>query len=554
MSVNQQHKPFDANRFNSKIGPSFHVKASKRIDVVIDQPLVAPWSVSDDDGSSWFDYKSKASDAGKASASGKASTKGRSTKLSSSGGASVMPGSVAPTSPKAITTVPSVSVKGIPPKSRSPTINLELSQSIGPQGSGTRSPLRGASVTPSNLMNSIMHASVSSLDTKSLAFMMDIPRPKSPLYYTNLEYSEDSLEHVVHNSNSIDKPEAVGFKGGKFTKSVSLPSLGLCPQSSSSHNTFTQIQLQQQMYHRDQFRSFVQQNKNINHLSSRNQFTSLGVMKRDDGAINDEISDGEDSVQTATSTDRRERKMFILGQTGLASSEASSIQVTEGLMGTGTGTPYHPVAGAVPMKNVPYQIHNRVLGSKFDGGSPPKLRTDSTDYSQGRVDELSLVKTGPWDDPRRIQQQQLQQQQQLTQPFGQQTAPRVAPVSMPAQSSAPTSFQVHKRVMGWKLTSLRRRKELVALLDVINSDDNGTKLQRALEESGVLNHRRRDVDGGEDDDGWGLPEKKPLSPAEKEKRVKAHRRMVESWEKNVRYDKTYCEQYSVLPTFFTDQP
>lgn len=59
------------------------------------------------------------------------------------------------------------------------------------------------------------------------------------------------------------------------------------------------------------------------------------------------------------------------------------------------------------------------------------------------------------------------------------------------KSSEPIPYQVHKRILGWKLTSIKRRKDLIDILDIIhNPDDPRLKLQANILNKTIRNKLR----------------------------------------------------------------
>jgi hypothetical protein len=151
-----------------------------------------------------------------------------------------------------------------------------------------------------------------------------------------------------------------------------------------------------------------------------------------------------------------------------------------------------PMTSIPPVQPVPYQVHNRVLGSKFllpvsssrKILSPP--RSGNRAMSESAINHVSGSEDG------------------------------IVP------------FQVHKRIMGWKLTSMQRRKELISLLDIVNSrDDNGQRLKRELERQGVLANLPVDNSGKIQ----SISETVSAEDALQKKRTT--KRMAASWERAV---------------------
>lgn len=448
--------PFEPNRYdkNKKAGNNNLKVAAVEKDVELTIPIVISWG----DDSSWEDYKSRTS----GSTQKRQSSKDKSTQ----------------DKPQVVTMTDEIKTPSKPKKEKKITIEklsvapkvfeseLAVTNDSSPDEISPAE-YRRFSVNPNSIVSGILglqSMSMSSLATSegrqmspTEAMYLGLPygdRPHSPLKYTTLKFNNEGVVDTTSTTKSSNErvvhyPVGEFYKPHKLSKSITLPSLS---------------------------------RPSVNNFSGSRSLASLASAAERSGTADELLNELTHNYPGSTLLpEMNDDDENILPEETVASDQEHS----SAFQSSKSDSRFSPRLGPVIVPPVPYQIHNRVLGSKL----LPLVRNKTRCVSPGASRGIDAAMT-----------------EALTE------APAVP-------------FQVHKRIMGWKLTSAQRRRELVNLLDVVNStEENGTRLRKAFEEQGISTANLEP----------SSPPKNPEQLIEEQKQLKqTSKRMAMSWERTV---------------------
>jgi hypothetical protein len=322
------------------------------------------------------------------------------------------------------------------------------------------------------------------------------------LKYTTLMFTQGKVmtkSTVVHTESKVEAglgPVGEFYLSKKLSKSITLPTISRGSlQSAGLAGVAATMQA-------NDMKSLSTGTKDGNDgsIATDNNYNP------DNGKVSNMNDDLDEEAQAAAAAAELTNEIVVVPVSGQVSREVSArISArgqdldNDGVLSSSVSSSSRapgqdsPTARIPPLQPVPYQIHNRVLGSKL-------LLPESSAKERREHQFHQIISTA-----------------------------RSQKTDLPA----PVPFQVHKRIMGWKLTSINRRKELIALLDIVNSKDdgNGLRLRQELERQGILS----DYQFGSAP-GTGLaaaPHEQEDSAETIARKKKTARRIAASWERAV---------------------